>query len=318
MAATKNLLIKLVLQSVGADGIFEDGEAEWIGPDLVDGAAGLWAELEEKRRSEEAGLGAVNGRQALAQADRRAVGSDPVDAEDLHVEPSIGAIDRRRVILVGAVPDLAQPALGSSVRAAQDAADAQIVVELVIDLSVGHIAEHLRLDDRLVGGHRGGIHRGFGECKTSGGIVGDNDGGRVDIEDRDSRGTQAADDAEDEARQSKALPEPLAAQRAIDQFFLDDFLFTRHPSCPHDQSARNAGRVKSMKRCSSAMVAASMTPPVPSPTVWMASSCHMATSAMASSAVTRVLRSILSLSSSMSSMRPTRRSTRSSDWPASS
>src|SRR6056297_773034 len=318
MAATKNLLIKLILQSVGADGIFAHGEAEWIGPDLIDGAAGLRAELEEKRRSEEAGLGAVNGRQALAQADRRAVGSDPVDAEDFHVEPSIGAIDRRRVILVGAVPDLAQPALGSSVRAAQDAADAQIVVELVIDLAVGHIAEHLRLDDRLVGCDRSRAHRGFGECKAGGGIIGDNDGGRVDVEDRDSRGAQTADDTEDKAHQAKALPEPFAAQGTVDQFFLDDFLFSRHHSCPRDYSARRSGKVKSMKRCSSAMVAASITPPVPSPTVCTASSCHMATSAMASSAVTRVLRSMLSLSSSMSSMRPTSLSTRSSDWPASS
>src|SRR6056297_3459302 len=232
MAATKNLLIKLVLQSVGADGIFEDGEAEWIGPDLVDGAAGLWAELEEKRRSEEAGLGAVNGRQALAQADRRAVGSDPVDAEDLHVEPSIGAIDRRRVILVGAVPDLAQPALGSSVRAAQDTADAQIVVELVIDLPVGHIAEHLCLDDRLVGGDGCGPNGRLGQGKTSGGIIGDDHRWRVALEDRDSRGTQTADDTEDKAHQAKALPEPFAAQGAVDQFFLDDFLFSRHASHP--------------------------------------------------------------------------------------
>src|SRR6056297_4095361 len=318
MAATKNLLIKLILQSVGADGIFEHGEAEGIGPDLIDGPAGLGTELEEQRCGEQSGLGAVDGGQTLAQAHRGAVGADPVDAEDFHVEPSIGAKDRRRVILVGAVPDLAQPALGSSVRAAQDAADAQIVVELVIDLPVGHIAEHLRLDDRLVGGHRGGAHRGFGECKAGGGIIGDNDGGRVDIEDRDSRGTQTADDTEDKAHQAKALPEPFAAQGTVDQFFLDDFLFSRHHSCPCDYSARRSGKVKSMKRCSSAMVAASITPPVPSPTVWMASSCHMATSAMASSAVTRVLRSTLSFSSSMSAMRPTRRSTRSSDWPASS
>src|SRR6056297_2726883 len=318
MAATKTLLIKLILQSVGADGIFEDGEAEGIGPDLIDGATGFGAELEEKRGGEEPGLGAVDGGQPLAQAHGGAVGSDPVDAEDFHVEPGVGAIDGRRVILVGAVPDLAQPALGGPVRAAQNAADAQIVVELVIDLPVGHIAEDFCLDDRLVRGHRSRAHRGLGECKAGGGIIGDNDGGRIDIEDRDSCRAQTADDAEDKAHQAKALPKPFTAQRAIDQLFLDDFLFTRHPSCPHDQSARRSGRVKSMNRCSSAMVAASITPPVPSPTVCTASSCHMATSAMASSAVTRVLRSMLSFSSSMSSMSPTRRSTRSSDCPASS
>src|SRR6056297_3054444 len=318
MAATKNLLIKLVLQSVGADGIFEHREAERIGPDLIDGAAGLRAELEEKRRSEKAGLDAVDRCQALAQAHRGAVGSDPVDAEDFHVDPGIGAIDRRRIVLICAVPDLAQPALGGPVRAAQHAADAQIVVELVVDLAVGHVAEDLRLDDRLVGGYRGSAHRGLGECKAGGGIIGDNDGGRIDIKDRDSCRAQTADDAEDKAYQAKTLPKPFTAQGTVDQFFLDDLLFTRHHSCPHDQSARRSGKVKSMKRCSSAMVAASITPPVPSPTVCTASSCHMATSAMASSAVTRVLRSTLSFSSSMSSMSPTRRSTRSSDCPASS
>ena len=47
--------------------------------------------------------------------------------------------------------------------------------------------------------------------KAGGGIIGDNDGRRVDIEDRDSRGTQTADDTEDKAHQAKALPEPFAA-----------------------------------------------------------------------------------------------------------
>src|SRR6056297_1468039 len=107
MAATKNLLIKLILQSVGADGIFEHGEPKRIGPDLVDGAAGLGAELEEKGRGEEPGLGAVDGGQTLAQAHRGAVGADPVDAEDFHVEPGIGAIDGRRIVFICAVPDLA-------------------------------------------------------------------------------------------------------------------------------------------------------------------------------------------------------------------
>ena len=124
MAAPNNLLIKLILQSVGTDGIFEDREAERVGPDLVDGAAGLGAELEEKRGGEEPGLGAVDGGQPLAQPHSGAVGSDATDAQDFHVEPGIGAIDGRRVVFIRAVPDLAQPALGSPVRAAQNAADA--------------------------------------------------------------------------------------------------------------------------------------------------------------------------------------------------
>ncbi len=69
-------------------------------------------------------------------------------------------------------------------------------------------------------------------AQSRGRIIGNNDGRRIDIEDRDSRGAQTADDAEDKSGQAKALPQPFAAQRAIDQFFLDDLLFTRHASHP--------------------------------------------------------------------------------------
>jgi len=92
-----------VLQSVGADGIFQHGEAEGIGPDLVDGSAGFGAELKEQGRGEQAGLDAIDGVEALAQADRGTIDADPVDAEDFDIqstaEASAAPSERRSTLL---------------------------------------------------------------------------------------------------------------------------------------------------------------------------------------------------------------------------
>ena len=141
---------KLVLQSVGADGIFQHGEAKGIGPDLVDGSACFGAEFEQQRGSEEAGLNAVDRVEALSQTDRGAIDADPVDAEDFDIQPAARAIKRRRVVRIGTVPDLAQGGFGRAIRAAQYTSDPHIIIELVIDLAVTDIAEDLSFDDRLV------------------------------------------------------------------------------------------------------------------------------------------------------------------------
>ena len=145
-----NFVSKLVLQSVGADGIFQYGEAKGIRPNLINGAAGLRAELKQKRGSEEAGLNAIDGVEAFAQADCGAIGADPVDAEDFDIQPTARAIKRGRVVRIGAIPDLAQRGFGGTVRATQHTTDPDIVVELVVDLAITDVAEHFRLNDGLV------------------------------------------------------------------------------------------------------------------------------------------------------------------------
>jgi len=108
MRILSNFVSKLILQSVGADGIFQHGEAKGVGPNLINGAAGLRAELKQKRGSEEAGLNAVDRVEALAQTDRGAIDADPVDAEFLDIQPAARAIKRGRIIRICTVPDLAQ------------------------------------------------------------------------------------------------------------------------------------------------------------------------------------------------------------------
>lgn len=50
------------------------------------------------------------------------------------------------------------------------------------------------------------------------------------------------------------LLELFAAQGIVDQFFLDDFLFSCYLSCFHDQFVWRSGNVKFMKCCSLVMV----------------------------------------------------------------
>ena len=119
MRILSNFVSKLILQSVGADGIFQHGEAEGIGPDLVDGSAGFGAELKEQGRGEQAGLDAIDGVEALAQADRGTIDADPVDAEDFDIQSTARAIKRGRIIRIGTVPDLTQGGFGRAIRAAQ-------------------------------------------------------------------------------------------------------------------------------------------------------------------------------------------------------
>ena len=106
----------LVLQSVGTDGIFQHGEAKGIGPNLIDGTAGLRAELKEKGGGEETSLDAVDRVEALAQTDRGAIDADPVDAEDFDIQPATCAIKRWRIIRICTVPDLAQRSFGRAIR----------------------------------------------------------------------------------------------------------------------------------------------------------------------------------------------------------
>jgi hypothetical protein len=56
----KKCVSKLVLQSVGADGIFQHGEAKRVGPNLIDGSTGLGAKLKEQGGGKQASLNAID------------------------------------------------------------------------------------------------------------------------------------------------------------------------------------------------------------------------------------------------------------------
>ena len=62
---SKRTYTNSVLQSVRTDRIFDDGEPEGVGPDLVDGAACLGAELEEEGRGEQTRLNPIDRGQAF-------------------------------------------------------------------------------------------------------------------------------------------------------------------------------------------------------------------------------------------------------------
>ena len=173
-------------------------------------------------------MNAVDRVETLAQPHCGTIYADPIDAQDFDIQAPARAIKRGRVVRIGAIPDLTQRSFSCAVGSPQNAAHTHIIVELVVDLAITDVAKYFRFYNGLVFCNCGGPNRGLGKCKASRRIIGHDDGWWIDVEQCYSRRTQTAQDAKDQPHEAEPLPRPLTAKGTVDEFFFNDFLFTRH------------------------------------------------------------------------------------------